>query len=312
LPEELQPFSATAVGGAAVGRYLAVGVAPEGCRVATKDATHPQTWHDEATGSYVARTDPLAADLSTYVKVICEGVVRYQAPITNNARIELATASGPTDRQVEAAMAGARGTPPDREAVRRALLDLAAPGQPQLYDTCRVLYSGTVPGSVDSSPIPDGVVREPAVLVVACTTSHGNTQFEVAVDGGAATGGYTRVKLPDPHAIFAVRGLVLRDTSTQRSDGITTHEGSSEPGDRVLVLAPRAAVRLEVLQGGQVTQSVPLAAGVGAIVLPSSATVQVRALDGSGAVLGSGTAPTGEVVPEELPAVSDPVVDSWK
>lgn len=313
LPGELQPFSATAVGGAAAGRYLAIGVAPEGCRVATKDASHPQTWHDEATGDYVARTDPLGVDMSTYVKVTCEGVVRYQAPITNNARIEVGPPSSPTDHQVDAAMTGVRGTPPDRAVVRRILAEMglgSSPAPP--FDDCRVLYNGPVPGSVDSSPAPGGTVREPPLLVAACTTGHGNTQFAVAVDGATATGGYTRMKLGDPHAVFAVNGLVLTQTTTQRSDGTTTHEGSSVPSDRLLVLAPPAAVRLEVLQSGQVTQSVPMAAGVGAITLPLGATAQVRALDGSGAVVGTGTAPTADNVPEELPAVSDPVVDNWK
>jgi hypothetical protein len=310
LPEELRPFTATAVGGAVAGRYLAVGVAPEGCRLATRDATHPQTWHDEDTGDYVVRTDALGIDLSTYVKVTCEGVVRYQAPITDNARIELAGAV-PTLPQVEAAMAGARGTPPDREAVRSTLVSMAGPGQSPRYDDCRVLFNGTVPGSVGSSPIPGGVLREPPVLAVACTTSHGNTQFEVAVDGGAATGGFSRVRLGDPHGVFAVRDVVLQDISTTRSDGTTTHGGASMAGDRVLVLAPPAATGLQVLEAGRVTRSIPLTDGVGAITVPASAAVQVRAVDASGAVVGTGEAPNNGNIPEELPPVQDPVMDNW-
>jgi hypothetical protein len=314
MVEELQPYTATAVGGAGVGRYLAVGVAPEGCRLATKDARHPRTWHDETTGDYVVRTDPLAVDVSTYAQVTCEGVVRFAAPITNNARIEVAP-TAPTDRQVDAAMAGTRGTRPDRDAVRRTMADLAAgpgQGQPPSFDGCKVLYNGPVPGAVDSSPVPGGTVREPPLLVVACPTGHGNTQFYVGVDGGGAGGGYTRAKLGDPRAIFAVRGLVLRDTTTTRSDGTTTHGGSSIPDDRVLVLAPPSATLLQVVQGGQVTQSVPLAAGIGSITVPGNGTVQLRALDGSGAVVGSGAAPTGEDIPEERPAVTDPPIDNWK
>jgi hypothetical protein len=313
LMEELQPFSATAVGGAGVGRYLAVGVAPGGCRLATKDATHPQTWSDETTGDYVVRTDPLAVDPSTYVQVSCGGVVRYAGPIINNARVEITPVVPPTDRQVDAAMLGVRGSKPERTAVRQAMMGMAGgPGQAPMFDGCKALYNGPVPGAVDSSPVPGGTVRRPPVLVVACPTVHGNTQIEVGTDGGGGQGGWTRAKLDDPHAVFAVSGVVYTDTSSTGPGGVTIHGGMTTADDRLLVLAPQSATALQVVQGGQVIQSVPLAAGVGSITVPGDGTAQVRALDGSGTVVGSGTAPSFENIPEEQPTVTDPPIDNWK
>jgi len=252
-------------------------------------------------------------DFSTRVQVTCAGVVRYAGPIIDNGQIAVRPVV-PSDRQVDAAMLGARGTPADRTAVRNAMAGMpAAPGQPPSFDGCKVLYHGSVPGAADSSPIPGGTVRRPPVLVVACPTAHGNTFIAVDADNGGGEGGYTRAKLDDPHAIFAVHGLVVTETSATRSDGITTHAGGVTSDDRVLVLAPRSATLLRVVQGGQVTQSVPLADGVGSVTVPGNGTVELRALDGSGTVVGSATVPlSGEDIPEERPAVTDPPIDNWK
>lgn len=311
LPEELQPFTATAVTDAATNRYLTVGVAPGGCQLATKDATHPQTWHDEATADYVVRTDPLAAQMSTLVRATCDGVVRYQAPITNNARVEI-TPLSPTEHQIDAALAGARGTTtPDRAQVRTSLIRMMESAASA--DSCKVLYSGQIPGSVDSSPVPGGALREPPVLLTACTTTHGNTMFEVTADDGAGNGGYSRVKLTDPHAIIAVRGVLEQDTTTQLPNGTTAHGESSTADERTLILAPAAATQLQVVKPGQVTQQVPLDGGVGSIVIPNGETVQLRALDRSGAVVGTNVGPIGgEDLPEEHPAdATDTLIDNW-
>jgi hypothetical protein len=313
VEEELQPYAASGVDDEIGRRYVVVGVAPGGCRLATKDATDPQAWHDEIAGDFLVRTDLLALDVSTRAQVTCAGIVRYAGPVTGNGQVDIAPVM-PSDRQVDAAMVGTRGTPPDRTAVRNAMASTpATPGQPPSFDGCRALYHGVVPGSMESSPIPGGTVRRPPVLVLACPTAHGNTFIQMDADGGGGEGGYTRAKLDDPHAIFAEHGLVTTETSATRSDGTTTHGGSVTPDDRVLVLAPRSATLLQVLQGGQVTQSVPLAAGVGSITVPGNPTVQLRALDDSGAVVGSATAPlSGADIPEEQPAVTDPPIDNWK
>jgi hypothetical protein len=86
---------------------------------------------------------------------------------------------------------------------------------------------------------------------------------------------------------------------------------SSMEDDRVLVLAPTAATLLQVVQRGQVVQSIPLSAGVGSVTVPIGATAQLRVVDGSGAVVGSGVGPIGEVIPEEQPEPIDSVIDNW-
>jgi hypothetical protein len=307
LVDELRPFAATGVADPASNRYLAVGLAPGGCQVATRDQTGPGTWQAAPTGDYVVRTDPLVVAPSTLTRVTCDGVERYRAPILNNARVDLA-ARRPTEAQIDAALTGARGTPPARALVRQSLQDMQESAAS--FDSCKVLYSGPVPGSVDSSPIPGGVVREPPVLVTACTTRHGNTAVNVLAESGGGTGGYTRVKLTDPHAIFAVRGLRVQDLLSSVG-GDVGHDTSSMGDERVLVLAPPTASQLQVLKAGLVSQSFPLTGGVGGFVLSMSETVQLRALDRSGSLVGSGTAPVGEDIPEERPGQPGDVFENW-
>jgi hypothetical protein len=304
LVDELRPFAATAVSDAATSRYLTVGLAPAGCTVATRDETHPQEWRDEPTGDYVVRTDPLGPTPSTLARVTCDGEVHYQGPIVNNARVNLAPRPV-TDAQIDKALVGARGAPADRALVRAGLATLQ--DSAGSVDSCKVLYFGRVPGSVDSSPVPGGVVREPPVLVTACTTGHGNTAFAVSADGGGGNGGYTRLKLTDPHAIFAIRDLRVQDLTNTKGG----HDTSSMPGDRLLILAPPTATQLQVHRPGQPTQFLPLTDGVGALGLLEDQTVQLRAVDHVGALVGSADGPTGDNIPEEQPGYTGDVIDNW-
>jgi hypothetical protein len=298
MPEELQPFTVTAVADARSHRYLSVGLAPSGCRVATKDDSQPDIWAQVGTVDFVERSDPLATSMSTLVRVTCDGVVHYQAPLVNNARTDLTPAT-PTDAQIDAALVGARGTPPSRDLVRSTIRDAAGESTP--IDSCKVLYAGTIPGSFASSIEPGGgVLREPPVLVVACTAAGGNTQFTVMAENGGGIGGDTSVKLGDPHAIFAVRGVLVEEVDT----GGSGTDRSSRPDTRVLVLAPTSATRLTVAG-----QTVPLTNGVGSVVVPETGSVPVQALDRSGTVVATGTAPSpGSTDPAFSPA---DLVDNW-
>ena len=98
-------------------------------------------------------------------------------------------------------------------------------------------------------------------------------------------------------------------------DHVGTYAGTQGPalpeGDEwMLVLAPRTATSLQVGKDGTVTGTVPLHDGVGAATVPVGQTVQLRALNASGAVVGRGTGPIGEQVPAETgqPAA---IVDNW-
>jgi hypothetical protein len=315
LPEELTPFTGTAVSELAPDRYLALGVAPAGCQVATRDDTHPQSWHDEATDDYVVRTDALAVAVSTFVRVTCDGVVRYQKPLISNARSQLAVLM-PTERQIDAALTGARGTRPDRIAVRNSLSRMVGPtsdglGMAASADGCKVLYSGRFPDSADSSAPPGGAGPQSRSLVTACTTTHGNTRFDVIAEDGSGNGLFSRVKLSDPRAVIGVRGRRVPDTTAS-----TSPDGSAGPGmptddTKMLVLAPTAATRLEVAQVDRAARSVPLSGGVTTIDVPVGQTVQLRALDASGAVVGSGVGPVGEDIAEEHSFPVADVIDNW-
>jgi hypothetical protein len=308
LPEDLQPYTTTAVADAATKRYLAIGLAPGGCQIATKDSTRPQSWRDEDTVDYVVRTDALGIDESTEARVTCDGVVRVQAPLANNGRVSIAPPAV-TDQQVDGALAGTRGTRPDRATARNEVRSLMSEGH-GAHD-CRVLYAGPVPGAVSSSPVPGGVVREPPVVVTACTLDTGDTAYMVSTVDGGGEGGYSRTRLSDPRAIFAVYAVSAR-TSTP-SGGTNGTDTSTTPSDHVLILAPATATAVQVLRGGQVTATVPLTDGVGSITLTQADSIQLRALDAAGTVVGSGTAPSGSG--DDVAKVSmgppDPVVDNW-
>jgi hypothetical protein len=299
LPAELAPFAATGVSDAGTGRYLSIGLAPPGCTVATRDDGSTR-WRDSPDGDYVLRTDAVAQSMSTFAKVSCDGVVRYQASLLNNARIEL-TPAIPTDAQLDAALAGARGTPPDRTDARRAVI-----GVGQVSGSiagCKVRYSGPVPGAVDSSPMPGGgVLREPPVLVTTCPGVGSLTYFGVDTHDGGGTGGGTSVKPDDPAAILVVRDVVVQEKAS--SGGGT--DSSTRAGTRVLVLAPRTATQLRVLPSGP---TVPLADGVGSLVVPDGGTVQVRALDATGAVVGTGSAPSAAAFSDA--GTAPETVDNW-
>lgn len=310
----LHPFTVTAVADPQADRYLAVGLAPAGCQVAISQAgardSAGTTWSNVKSGDFVML--PLQTYLlqRTYVQVSCGGVLRYRQPLLSGGRLDLAS-EPVTGAQAAAALAGARGTPPQRDLVRNALSQMITESGARVGD-CHVLYNGAVPGAVDASPVPGGTVREPPVLVVACTTPHGNTQFSVTGVPGGGFGGYTTVKLTDPRAIIAVRDVVEQETATALPGGATAHSGGSSAGERVLVLAPRTAVALEVTATGQPPRSVRLVDGVGSILVPQGQTVRLRALDATGAVVGSGIAPiAGENIPAEVPPPPVPFIDNW-
>lgn len=300
MPEELQPFAGTAVADANTHRYLTVGLAPQGCTVAVREADRPQ-WTDSPDGDFVLRTDAAAQAQSTLTRVTCDGTVRYQAPLISIGRVELAPLT-PTDAQVSAAIVGARGSSPDRADVVSALRDL---GQTSgSFTDCRVLYSGPVPGAVATTPLSSGgFLHEPPVLVTACPDPAGNTAFSVLTHDGGGLGGTTTVKLDDPNAIFAVSGVLVTEAPSNGGSGSDT---STQPDTRVLVLAPPTATQLRVLPSGP---TVPLTDGVGALVLPITAKVDLRALDRTGAVVGTGSALMAPAPPD--PSESAGIVDNW-
>ncbi len=298
LPGDLQPFSVTAVTEPEHDRYLAIGVAPAGCQVASR-ARADLDWVDSPAGNVVERTDPLAA--SALARVTCGGVVRFEGPLTNNARVEVRP-SAATARQIDTAISGARGTAPDRGQVADVLRVLVEAGASM--DSCRVLFAGQVPGSDTTAVAPGGPAQEPPILVMACATARGNTIFHVDAGDLGGFGGYSRTRLTDPAAVFAVSGVRLKVASADNPGDLTTL-----PDERVLVLAPAGATLVEVLRPGQAAESVPLVNGVGSTLVPTGQHVELRARNSVGALVASGTGPVGESIPEER--VETTLVENW-
>ncbi len=297
IVDELRPFAATGVADPASDRYLAIGLAPQGCRIATKEPSDAQAWHDSANGDYLVRTDKASTEPSFWARVTCDGAVRQLAPFTYESSVRIGGLN-PTGIQLDAALAGLRGTPADRTQVSHVLTELMLDTGVSA-DNCRVLYSGPIPGTGGGSSGPGGT-SEPPVLAAACPTSHGNTVFETYTSNSGGIGGYTRMKLADPHAVFLVPGVLVT------ANGTTGDE-------RTLVLAPPGATLLQVVSGGTLAgQQVTLTDGIGSIVVPHGQVIQVRALDAAGTVVGTGTGPVGsQEIPEELLPDYGPTVDDW-
>jgi hypothetical protein len=240
----------------------------------------------------VVRTDPASVKVSTSVQVSCEGTVRYQAPLAGDGGVGVQSIV--TEQQIDAAMVGARGTVPDRAAVRDTIEMMshfvASPGP------CKVLYSGPVPGFVPGSRVQGLAKNELTVLAVARTTVHGNTAFFLT-NGAGGVGPLSRVKLTDPHAIFALQTGVTLDMIPSASGA--GGQDTSQTAELLLMVAPATATHLQALRDGKVIQSVTLNEGIGSITLPESEIVQLQARDKSGTVVGSGTSELADNIAED-------------
>jgi hypothetical protein len=311
LATELKPFSDISVNDPENNRYLAIGVAPAGCQVATKDPTHPQTWRDEATAGYVERADKLGTTHSAFARATCDGVVRYQGPISNLG-FDL-SAIGLTDRQLDAMSAGARGTPPSPTVLRtllRGALASMARTMTQSLDSCTVPFAGPVPVSADTPPLPGGAPPRAPLVLITCPIP-GGTLFQVLAEPlGGGMQASTGVRLSDPHAVLTVPDAGPQDQETAPPTGAIA-SGQPSPDDYLLVLAPSSATTLQVVQGGRVVRSIALTDGVGSITVPAGEKLQLRALDPAGTVVGSGTSWTDQGMPGSPMNDADATIDNW-
>jgi hypothetical protein len=255
-------------------------VGPAGCQVATSRDLVDPVWTDAADGRVVVFTDGQL--LGTVARVTCDGVMRFRGQLTQNARIDLPE-QGVSEEQVNAAMTGARGTPGKRVDVALAMEQLLPIGGNP--DSCELLYSGVAPGST-----------RPPVTLVACGTAGGHTVFAETVGGQVGMVGMSLVNFTESAAVLGVL--------------MPYGNASPTPGEKLwtLVVAPRAATRLEVVRPGQQVESVPLVDGVGSLQIPKDETVQIRALNSAGTVLGTGTAPLGGPTPGSQ---DDFLVQNW-
>jgi len=254
-----------------------VGVAPAGCAIDTAADAQHQAWRRSAGDSFVALD---AAATTGWWRVTCDGTVHYQGPAGAGSSGSIVTLPRVGDAQLDAALAGARGTV-DRDAARDVASSLLNPlwapaGAP------RVLWGGTEPGSgqpvvVAAVPVADGwtiLVRRPTTT----PDRAGPDLFRVV----------TRIALDDPDVLY----------------GLRINEAAG-PSGRVLVLAPRdAATAVTVDPGGHEVGRVALSSGTGWIDAPKSTTL--RALDAKGEILA-----TYPLDSADQPPAAGPVIDTW-
>jgi hypothetical protein len=279
MPADLSPFSATADSEPDAGHYLTIGVAPAGCQVATSTDGH--TW--TGTGDWAFSTDEVLPTKQPLARVTCDGVRRYEGVLLIGATMNIRI-TGVTDAQLDAALAGVRGTPPNRPVARAMLDELVRDvGTPT---GCRVLYNGPVAGQAP-------------LLVTACPTAsdQGRTKIGVAATNSTAQQGFSvtsaedQAALTDPQAIFACPA--------------PTDPVSDRP---LVVIAPATATHLRVSRPGHAPTTTPLTNGVGTLP-PNPAGSTVDALDAGGNVVGSHGGPLVLADPTgQVPSVS---VQNW-
>ena len=261
--------------------YL-VAVAPAGCVIDTASDAQHQQWLPVSTGSYVAQAQPTTAE---WWRVTCDGTVHYQGPAQGTSSVT--SLPQVSDTQLDAALAGARGTA-DRSIARDATRTLAAPGADgrQPTGTPRVLWGGTVPGSNDPAvlaavPVDGGWV----VLFDYSNGQPGTTDLQ------SAFGVSTRVALDDPSSLYALR---------------LANRTNSDPTGNVLVLAPRQATTVvSIASDGKEESRVTLTQGTGWIVASNSAVL--RALDVSGKQIASYQLDSQS----DLLPVAQPAIETW-
>ncbi|WP_426505343.1 hypothetical protein ACPPVO_46955 [Dactylosporangium sp. McL0621] len=256
---------------------------PAGCEAKTAvtttvrpDGTLEHSWAFEAQWKPISGANHLW-------QVICDGVVRQQSFRNLGARAR-ATSAPPAER----------GAANDRTA--RDLLS-SCPTVPGLeVGAWRVLWGGTPPGE-----------RRPTVVVLG-------TLYGDAAEVCAATGTGDLLNVSEVHGEplpAKLRNTARVTTAVAASDRLVVvrlpHEDRGQLSDRLLVVAPPGATRLQVTGGRDAL--VTLTDGVGVVDAPVPATLSIAALDASGATLV--TTGVAEPAGVERFIVGEPLIDDW-
>ncbi|BCJ72708.1 hypothetical protein CS0771_22520 [Catellatospora sp. IY07-71] len=265
------------------------GIVPLGCRIDAADAyREPVTWRPVPGGDYIAST---AA--GEWYRVTCDGTVVYQGPGTGG--VGLRAARTLSESELDAALAHCRGEA-DRTVAARLLRE---PWLDNAVGSPRLLYLGRIA----SGP------QESAAIGIAVTpTEHGRWLLSTLSDNVGSSGWSTDADLGAADAVIAVEKRWER-----ADDGPWLVQPDGPPAAEpvpFLVLAPRTARTIQVLDAaGKVTASAPLTDGVGTVHLDRP--MRLRALDASGAVVGTGRAPLPQSNPgpEAHPRV--PQITDW-
>jgi hypothetical protein len=238
-------------------------MAPPGCRIATSrearigpDGRITRVWVEE--GDYIVRE---AQSSSLWWRFTCDGVVRHTMPDIVGTPVTLAGTPPPTP-----------GTEPAPEALAasawRDPIGLTTTGH-------RVLWSGTAPGSTEPVVVIAG--DTPGGVVINAVTR----PDELAGPAAAVPGG----PIERSGEWMTMPGQAPVTTAVAASDKLVavrlpTAEPTVVLSNRILVIAPRAAVELRVT--GAAPQTVRLVDGVGVVSRPAPADLTIRAVDSGG------------------------------
>ncbi|HCT80852.1 MAG TPA: hypothetical protein DGT23_30660 [Micromonosporaceae bacterium] len=252
--------------------YAGVGLAPEGCVVATQ--VNGQ-WQDSTTGTYVTWSEPALAKAA---KVTCDGVERYEGPLSDHD-IPVEVFMPEIEWHIDKALEGHRGV------ASRGIVSLFLSRHRHLQATgpMRILYGGSIPGDFGN-------------IYVAALPLPGGCWLVDVIRSDSSAGGYvTAVDVGDPSVVLTVFAPVTNSLDS-----------------RMLVLAPENAATLEVRDKANVLrETVTLKRGVGVVtLLESQRSVQLRALDANHVQVGAGTGPT-PIFPDGLVNSYPDKVENW-
>ncbi|WP_203701562.1 hypothetical protein [Asanoa iriomotensis] len=262
----LSPFEVTGnFGTVDLDSAAAIALVPDGCVIETAALPALDDWTPAQTGSYLVRTR--ATERPEWWRAVCDGVVREET-----AARQILPTTAPTDEQVDAAVAGARGGI-DRDAARFAM----GVGESLAYGSgpLTVVWGGRI-----EDPQPgDNVDYDDPATMVAYPAARGGWQVSVGtwstgqpVEGEYIGGGEAWLSW-DPTTPSAIVPVRLDDS------------------DSFLVVTPPGTSEVRSVAGGRTIDTAAVTDAAAVVRGAGTADVVLEALDAAGTVIGTVPAP---------------------
>ncbi len=248
-----------------------VAIAPPGCTVATAPQTPAAApWTDSANGRYLVWSRTVSDLL---VRVSCDGVVRYRGALLDMDSFVHVPGADLQEKLLVALGPAVERVP---HQVIVSLVQTSYP--PQTIGPMRLLHAGSVPGLAN------------AVYLVADPVFDGVWRLRIHSGSGEMML-MTTENLTAGDAVVAVD---VPDTSSP---------------DRVVVVAPSEAVRVEVREkaSGVLLHAADLVNGAAGIPAWGAESVTLRAFSASGTLVATGTAPLPSAPSTYTPTIPAPL-----